>query len=185
MTFAEVIVPEVARAFIARHRDCYKTGKGGFTFSLKEDLGRIQSVLPKKVARILDIGCGMAGIDVVLKRIYPAAELWLLDGDGVDPRDGWLDERGAFSSRDAANALLAANGVKADRWINVNTKEALEADLVISLASWGYHYPLSTYNVTRGLCIADLRKAKEPARGKVLVEYPKRNLCAWHAGKKP
>jgi hypothetical protein len=74
--------------------------------------------------------------------------------------------------------LLAANGVKHDRWIDVNTTEKLSADLIISLASWGYHYPLSTYDVT-GFCIADLRRSEERPRGQIITEYAKRNRCAW------
>lgn len=134
--------------------------------------------LPVEVESILDIGCGMAGIDVFLKRRYPKASLLLLDGDGDDPRDGWNEQLDAFSSRSVAAELLAANGVSVDRWLDVNTTEPLVADLVISLASWGYHYPLSTYKVS-GFCIADLRKSQEPQRGVVIMDYTKRARCAW------
>lgn len=171
----EVIVPDSARPHIERHRFAKKDNYVG---SLQADYKHILQFLPARAIRILDIGCGMAGIDVLLKRHYPYAELWLLDGDGDEPRNGWNKRLNAFSSRAAADELLAANGVSADRWIDVNTKEALSADLVISLASWGYHYPLSTYDVT-GFCIADLRRKVEPQRGEVVSEYAKRLRCAW------
>ena len=178
------ITPDSAVPFIQRHRNCFKLN-GTHQTSVAADFLQIKPRLPISVKRILDIGCGMAGIDVLLKRLYPDAELWLLDGDGADPRDGWQASRPeSFSSRAAANELLAANDIKADRWVDINTPEHLEADLVISLASWGYHYPLSTYNVT-GYCIADLRKSEEKARGIVIHEYPKRNRCAWAQEGKP
>lgn len=173
----QVVIPETALRHLKRHRN---RGSADFPKSLADDYRLIERYLPEKATRIIDIGCGMAGIDVLLKRRYPDAELWLLDGDGDDPRDGWNETLGAFSSRDEANKLLEANGLQADRWLDIGTKEHLQADLIISLASWGYHYPISTYHVT-GYCIADLRKKVEPRRGKVIMEYPKRLLCAWRS----
>ena len=176
----EVVVPDTAIPFFQRHRNCFKRG-GTVNSSLLSDFVMIGPYLPDKVSRILDIGCGMAGIDVLLKRRYPDAELWLLDGDGNDPRDGWEKSRPeAFSSREEADKLLLANNVIADRWIDINTTEHLKADLVISLASWGYHYPLKTYRVT-GFCIADLRTSEEKPRGRIIAAYPKRNRCAWQS----
>jgi len=172
----DIVVPDSARPFIERHRFNKRDNYPG---SLIADYVHMLPHLPKSVTRILDIGCGMAGIDVLLKRHYPRAELWLLDGDGNEPRDGWNQTLNAFSSRAAADELLAANGIKADRWIDVNTKEVLRADFIVSLASWGYHYPLRTYDVT-GFCIADLRRKVEPQRGVIVTEYAKRLRCAWY-----
>lgn len=171
-------VPEVTLPFFLRHRNCFKRG-GTVEQSVTADYLQIKDYLPEKVETILDIGCGMAAIGVYLLRHYPGAKLLLLDGDGSDTRDGWQPSRPEpFSSRAAANELLAANGIAAERWIDVNTKEHLRADLVISLASWGYHYPISTYNVT-GFCVADLRKSEEKARGMVIETFAKFNRCAW------
>ena len=179
MINTHVITPPEAHDHIRRHRNCYKRGATHESVLL-DDYRQIVHWLPPEVDTILDIGCGMAGIDVLLKRHYPEAKLWLLDGDGDDPRDGWLEVRDkAFSSRAIADKLLAANGIVADRWIDIGTQEHLQADLVISRASWGYHYPLSTYNVT-GFCIADLRTATEKPRGAIIGHWPKRNRCAWH-----
>ncbi len=172
------IAPPAALTHITRHRGRTQD-RGNYVGSVAEDYHIILPFLPQQVQSILDIGCGMAGIDVLLKRHYPAAQLWLLDGDGKEPRDGWNKTLNAFSSRADADELLAANGVTADRWIDVNTKEALKADLVISMASWGFHYPISTYDVT-GFCIVDLRKSNEAIRGTVVKDYPKRCRCAWY-----
>jgi hypothetical protein len=185
-----VIVPVCAQPYIERQRFSRKRLADGFwnkpeqceakyVASLADDYQTIRPFLPEEVEIILDIGCGMAGVDVLLRRHYPEAKLWLLDGDGDEQRDGWNETLGAFSSRAAADELLAANGTQADRWIDVNTPEALQADLVISFASWGFHYPLDTYDVT-GYCIADLRKVQERPRGRLVREYPKFRRCAWH-----
>lgn len=172
-------IPASAFPQLARHRTNEQTqNEAAFVQSLVQDYDELLPHFPPKVDRILDIGCGLAGIDVLLKRLYPDAQLYLLDGDGDETRRGWNETLGAFSSRAAAEELLAANGVKADRWYDVNTKEHLEADLVISLASWGFHYPIRTYTVS-GFCIADLRKVMEPVRGHIITEYPKRFRCKW------
>lgn len=172
-----LIVPPSAISYLYLHRN---GGAKDFGASFATDYSVIEPHLPERVDRILDIGCGMAGIDVFLKRRYPGAELWLLDGGWQTgaARDGWNETMSGFSSREVADELLAANGVKADRWIDIGTRELLEADLTVSIASWGFHYPLSTYRVA-GYCIADLRKGKEPRRGKVIADYPKRQRCAF------
>jgi hypothetical protein len=139
----------------------------------------IEPFLPSNVESILDIGCGMAGIDVFLKRKFPSARLELLDGDGKHQAAyGFSPDAKPYSSRAATSALLEANGVSCDRWHEAGTKEELKADLVISLLSWGFHYPLSTYKV-RGFCIADLRKSHEKPRGTVIFQAPKFERCAF------
>lgn len=168
-------VPDSAWPYISRHRFSNKSADR-YVQTLAQDYEMMLPFLPPDVGTILDIGCGMAGIDVLLKRRYPAAQLWLLDGDGDEQRDGWNTTLGAFSSRAAADELLAANGVSADRWIDVNTNEPLSADLIISLASLGYHYPLFTYRLN-GLCIMDLRDRSEPVRGKVIFKGHKFSRC--------
>lgn len=151
-----------------------------------EDFASIEPYLPKRVNSILDIGCGMAGIDVFLKRRYPKASLSLLDGNGSNViRKGTPNESGMgkwhqklkpYSSRKHAEMLLSANGIAVDRWHNIGTKKTLEADLIVSLYSLGFHYPLSTYRL-KGLCIADLRREREPVRGEVIASGPKHDRC--------
>lgn len=146
--------------------------------SVVKDFEMIEPHLPAKVASILDIGCGLAGIDVLLKQKYPDAKLSLLDSDGKHSNSGFTG--GAGGNRQAAEELLAANGVKPDAWLDIGTKELLEADLVISLLSWGFHYPLSTYKV-KGLCVADLRRGHEKPRGTVIWKASKSDRCLWSA----
>jgi hypothetical protein len=136
----------------------------------------IEPYLPDRVESILDIGCGMAGIDVLLKRKFPHARLELLDGDGGIGSYGFTSTIG--NSRKATDALLKANGFECDKWHEVGTKEELQSDLVISLLSWGFHYPLSTYQV-KGFCIADLRIEKEKPRGVVISAAQKYRRCAF------
>lgn len=144
---------------------------------LLHDFKTIEPHLPIEVSSILDIGCGIAGIDVLLKRKYPRARLELLDGDGDKTVYGWHENKNLiYNDRKATEDLLRANGFSVDRWHDVGTKEHLKADLVISLISWGFHYPLSTYKVS-GYVIADIRRGRESVDGKVIHRTQKYDRC--------
>ncbi len=118
------------------------------------EFSRIRSHLPNSCSRILDIGCGVAGIDVFLSRYYNNdVDIYLLDKSTVSDRVYYLyEERGAFyNSLGVAKELLISNGIDKSR---VTTLEATPSsdididaplDLVISLISWGFHYPVATY----------------------------------------
>lgn len=81
------------------------------------------------------------------------ADIFLLDKTQVDGKVYYkFERRGSFySSLQVARTLLIANHVPTDR---IHTEEATEngqiqaepdLDLVISLISWGFHYPVETY----------------------------------------
>lgn len=149
---------------------------------VERDYGDMRRFLPKEAKTVLDVGCGMAGIDVLLQRHYPGAKIRLLDGDGeavVEGR-GYNAVSAPYSSRAMTERLLASNGVTVDQWYEVGTEELLEADLIVSLASLGYHYPLSTYRL-RGFVICDLRHRRETERGHVVARGRKYNRCAFAA----
>lgn len=155
-----------------------------------QDFAGMEPHLPKRVNSILEIGCGMAAIQVFLKRQFPEAELSLLDGTGENivargaaeetGKGGWNGTLQPYNSRAHTELLLGQNGVTVDRWLDVGTKELLRADLILSMASLGYHYPLNTYRL-RGFCIIDLRRGRELRRGKVIFEGPKYDRCAFQA----
>lgn len=150
------------------------------------DYAEIAPHLPERAERILDIGCGMAGIDVFLIRRYPGAQLFLLDGDGANvTRAGEWNEAGVgkwntalepYNSRAHTEMLLSANGVSVDRWHDIGTRDVLAADLIVSLFSCGFHYPLKTYRLS-GLCLMDLRRGPEKTRGKVIASGAKHDRC--------
>jgi hypothetical protein len=142
-----------------------------------DDWRMIEPHLPERVESIIDIGCGMGGIDVYLKRRFPQARLELLDGDGETAFYGYGESQ-PYSSREACEALLSENGVRVDRWHNVGTTEMLSADLIVSTLAWGFHFPLESYRV-RGWCIADLYRSREPARGEVIWRAQYSDRCVF------
>lgn len=182
----DLIIPDECLPYIRMQRSRYKVEKvpdpeevkRRYVAHVAEDFAGMEPHLPARVDSILEIGCGMAALEVFMKRRYPDARLELLDGDSVSREGGagYSDKPDVYNSRALTELLLTANGVKVDRWHDIGTKELLEADLIISMASWGYHYPLSTY-LTRGLHIVDLRRGPEPPRGKVIFAGPKYDRC--------
>jgi hypothetical protein len=155
-----IVVPESAKKWIVLHRTELAEEadlESAYTQSLAADLADIVSEIGK-VKTILDIGCGMCGIDVLLAKRY-GCELLLLDSDGSAEnwRGGFEKTMLPFSSRAAANELLEANGVSGYRWLDVGMNESLTADAAISLLSMGHHYPANTYTVDADVLIMDIR----------------------------
>ena len=137
--------------------------------SIVSDYDSIKSHLPNKCARSLDIGCGIGGIDLMLNRHYNGStELNLLDFNKIDDKVyyGFKDKTSSYNSLDMTAEFLRNNGVSPD---NIKTHDANgdfpggKFDLIISLISWGFHYPISTYlkqvkAAQGGIIIMDVRK---------------------------
>ena len=111
--------------------------------------------LPPSCTTVLDIGCGVAGIDVFLYRHYAAQHprLYLLDQTRIEKNVFYLfNTQGAFyNSLDVARRLLIDNSVPDQHihLIEANSQNTIavesKIDLVVSLLSWGFHYPVGTY----------------------------------------
>lgn len=139
------------------------------------DFEMIHPHLQPRVSRILDIGCGIGGLDVLLYRTYrecPGLKIDLLDrtDSHTIPRYGFLQGMEFYNALDASSAVLRKNGVPAGAFqsLDAGAEDVFPRgplDLVISIASWGFHFPLSTYleQVERvlapgGRLILDLRR---------------------------
>ena len=145
---------------------------------MKSEYESFQNCLPDKCSRILDIGCGIAGIDVFLNEHYSdkTMEFYLLDKSEV-AEDVYYSykEKGAFyNSLNLAKAVLVNAGIdqnhvhliEATEHNDINTN--CNMDLVLSLISWGFHYPIGTYldkvyNLLNegGKLILDIRKGTD------------------------
>jgi len=185
----DLIIPDACGPYIRWQRSRYNERKvpdpeevkRRYAAHIAEDFAGMEPHLPERVDSILEIGCGMAALEVFMKRRYPDARLELLDGDTVSREGGagYSDKPDVYNSRVLTEMLLGANGVTVDRWHDIGTRDLLEADLIISMASLGYHYALSTYRL-KGLVICDLRRGPEPTRGKIIFAGPKYDRCMWN-----
>ena len=133
----------------------------------------IAGYLPGAVGRILDIGCGIGGIDVFLHNHYRGeAKMHLLDRSGLSDNVyyGFSESGAYYNSLDMTSRFLLHNGVSTEGFVTVDVERhpfpaAQLFDLVLSLLSWGYHYPVTTYLdavhaalAPGGTLIVDLRR---------------------------
>lgn len=129
--------------------------------------------IPPETSSILDIGCGIAALDLFLFERLEAPTLILLDKTSIETKVWYMFEQsGAFyNSLELAEETLTQNGVPGDK---IQLLEATDngdiklpdrsVDLIVSTISWGFHYPVSTYVDSvarvmseRGALIIDVR----------------------------
>lgn len=148
--------------------------KNEFVLDMQREYSIIKPFLPKTALSLLDIGCGVAGIDVFLSKHYSNnIKIYLIDKTQIDNKIyyGFKNRGSIYNSLPLAKSLLTLNGVRAE---DINIQEITKDnkilfqsrfDIVISLISWGFHYPVSTYiqevheklNL-KGILIIDIRK---------------------------
>ena len=142
---------------------------------IKKVFINIKNHIPMNTKSILDIGSGLAGLEVflwfLLGKNYP--KIYLLDKTKKEEKI-WYEFKtnGAFyNSLDLAKQNLISNGVKPSKINLIEApdngiiKEIRNIDLVISTISWGFHYPVELYLDSvisimskRGVLILDIRK---------------------------
>ena len=151
--------------------------KAHYAQDMDQEYQSMKAYLPAACSRVLDIGCGVAGIDVLLRQHYQnqAQELqfFLLDKSQLEKRVfyGFKSHGAFYNSLPVAKNVLLVNGIADDHVITLEASDdntiAIQdrIDLVISLISWGFHYPVETYVQAvyqllseQGRLILDVRK---------------------------
>jgi len=134
----------------------------------------IKDQLPESAENILDIGCGIGGIDIYLYKHYKnSSNIFLIDKSAIDDNlhYGFKDQGSFYNSLLLTRTFLIENNVPEERIFvqEANAENIIEFnkqfDLIISLISWGFHYPVATYLKsafdklkTNGMIIIDVRK---------------------------
>jgi hypothetical protein len=103
----------------------------------------------RPIRRMVDIGCGHALIDLLFWRKY-GCHVHLVDIERTDATHHDYRNTGAgYASLESARKFLTVNGVPADAITTTNPqRETLhdsDVDLILSMISAGFHYPISTY----------------------------------------
>ncbi|MBU6231443.1 MAG: class I SAM-dependent methyltransferase [Patescibacteria group bacterium] len=142
-----------------------------FSKGIEQEYNEIQPYLPPTAKKILDIGCGVGGIDALLAQRYPDAEIFLFDETTTDKKIHYgFEKKGSFyNSLDVAKDLVEKNGGHhVTSWPVSRGFPKEKFDLVVSIMSWGAHYPVDTYldDVYEGLnpggiVITDLRNGTD------------------------
>jgi SAM-dependent methyltransferase len=141
---------------------------------MENEYDALKTVLPARAEKILDIGCGLAGIDVFLYRHYGSPRIYLLDktGQSKDLHYNLEAEASYYNSLQLARELLEKHEVRARDIHEIDIDKVPfpneKFDVIISLLSWGFHYPVSTYLekvktalTPDGVLVIDVRKSSD------------------------
>lgn len=118
----------------------------------QKELKLIMKYLPKDAKNIMDIGCGLGIINIFLNKIYNyKSNFFLLDKNRIDRviKYGFSLDYESYNDLKETRNLLINNQIKpksisiidVEKEFNIDVK----IDLVISLKSMGYHYPIDIY----------------------------------------
>ncbi|HHI69991.1 MAG TPA: class I SAM-dependent methyltransferase [Rhodobacteraceae bacterium] len=152
----------------------------------------VEAIDDQNPESIADIGCGYAFADLFLYHRYNA-DITLIDIEESKDRHFGFEKSGSgYASLDKAFKFLTSNGVPKEKIRLVNPKKENVADigcfdLAISLASCGFHYPVTTYSdffsqqISKdGAIVLDIRKGsggiglmKEFGEVEVLAKHQK------------
>jgi hypothetical protein len=119
---------------------------------LQRQFQSFAAYLPAQCSRLLDVGSGLGGIDILIRRHYETRGqhpyVWLLDGE-ADPPEMNL-HRETFNDMRVAKDFQVLNGLDPRRfgWWSPRTIRpgpVTPYDLIVSFGSWCFHYPPSTY----------------------------------------
>jgi len=167
-----------------------------FYDDIANDYRSIKQHLPDEASNILDIGSGVAGIDIFFNEHYQkSVKIHLLDKTALDTEVfyNFNPKTAYYNSLEIAKKMLVVNNVPEENIYLHSAENPSEAfidikyDLITSFISWGFHYPVSTYIdsvhqslSTGGALIIDIRKGttglKEIqdrfSKTTVITEYP-------------
>ena len=108
--------------------------------------------LPKNINNVLDIGSGLGIINIFINDNFNNdVDFTLIDKNYIEKKVSYgFDEKGQFyNDFNVTLNFLTINGIKEEKLnlINVDSKHIINKkfDLVISLLSLGYHYPINQY----------------------------------------
>ena len=125
-----------------------------------KELDTFKNFLPNSVNTIMDIGCGLGIINIYLNKFFKKKPIFfLLDKNRIDRKIkyGFSINYESYNDLNETKNILLENEIDSDcvylfdveKQFQINKK----IDLVISLKSMGYHYPINSYiELLRNCC---------------------------------
>lgn len=111
----------------------------------------IKNFLPTNASNILDIGCGLAILDIFLAQNYEKPNFFLIDKNKVDLKIkyGFSKNYESYNNLNETRKVLLANNILDEQIFIKNAEEKIDInkkmDLVLSIKSMAFHYPLENY----------------------------------------
>lgn len=148
-----MLLPDEAVRIIQMQRSNYgkknnkKHVKKMYNIDVEKEFNGILQYLGK-VKKIVDIGCGLAGVSIQLAHFYEYPELYLVDKNQIANKIkyGYHKDNCFYNSFDLLKSILEMNYIENYFLIDCDDfKEIENVDLIISLLACGFHFPLSFY----------------------------------------
>ena len=118
----------------------------------KSEIDTFKDFLPNHAKSIMDIGCGLGIINILLNKFYnDKASFYLLDKNCIDKKIkyGFSSNYESYNDLNETKQILLENNISENRLFLFDVEKDIQIDskidLVISLKSMGYHYPFETY----------------------------------------
>ena len=126
----------------------------------REEFKTFEKYLPQNVENIMDIGCGLGILCIYINQKYQNnPNFYLLDKNTVDTKIkyGFSKDYESYNDLNETRNILLKNGLSKEQIYIKNVDQEITIDnkinLVISLKSMGYHYPLENYiNLIKSTC---------------------------------
>ena len=118
----------------------------------KSEIDTFKDFLPRYCKNIMDIGCGLGIINILLNKFYnDKISFYLLDKNRIDKKIkyGFSSNYESYNDLNETKRILLENNISESNLFLFNVEKDIQIDskidLVISLKSMGYHYPFETY----------------------------------------
>ena len=118
----------------------------------KKEFKIIEEHLPLNINNVLDIGCGLGIIHIFFKKKYKNnLKFFMLDKDKIDSsiKYGFNDNYESYNDLSETKNFLIKNNISEEQIVIQNVDNEIniadKIDLIISLKSMGYHYPVEKY----------------------------------------
>ena len=181
-------IPDSCVSWIKLQRSGYKNLKKEFIEDMVKEYQLMNPFLPEKCESILDIGCGIGGIDVLLDKHYNHPKIYLFDSNFTSDKIvyGFSDKTSFYNDMLATKDMMILNNIKNYFFLNIKYGfEHLEhIDLIISLLSCGYYYSVEKYLYQidkslsyNGTLIIDIRQGTKQIE-KVKEYFPKIDIIS-------
>lgn len=161
------LTAEAVQLLCLQRTQYLNTVQDQFRAEMAETLENLLPHLPNPMRSVLDIGGGCSGIGILLQKQF-GCDVYILDKNTVELNKrviGWnksAEDFGGYNSFRVVQNLWRESGCDLSKlhFIPAGPDAVLpEVDLAMSLLSWGFHYPLSTYwdKIRARTIIADCR----------------------------
>jgi hypothetical protein len=179
-----MILPDNCENLIKLQRSKYGKSdiKKSFQDDLENEFNSIINFLPEDCKKIIDIGCGLAGISIQLHHYYDSPFLYLVDKNEITQnlKYGFSENPSFYNSFEILEKIMKLNNIGNYEFVSPDNdfSKMKNIDIVISLLACGFHFPLYHYfgriyeSLSKnGILIVDIRKQQYNNEIKLIELY--------------